>query len=284
MKYFIFAIPLITLAHCATTGNRMASAPVRNLAWVEGNVQTGYEPDRKVAQAKLTEVERTVNEDSDVESQLEYLSTLTASGKSSDAEAKIKKFLLKNPNEKRGVFLLAVHYMRNKKKELALHFFGQLEQDKSFAWKSLLYNNLGMYALQDKNRRGAIEYFEKATKADPPTAAPLVNLGSIYLQSRSYKEAHSLFERAIGIDDQMEDAWLGFGASLEGQGKFEEAHNAYSRYMQTNPNALSVVYNDSIILGNRLKKRTEAAELMLRYIQRGGKETAKAHEIIQSWR
>lgn len=295
MKNIKYLFVVLALSHCASktptdapvggdSANYPSGTAMRHLAWAEGDLQNNYEPNRKVAQEKLTILEREINESSGVDSQLEYLSVLSASGKATEAETKIKAFLAKNPTEKRGVFLLAVHYLKTKKRELANHFFTQLEADKSFPWKSLLYNNLGMMALQDKNRRAALDYFEKATKAEPPTAAPLVNLGALYLQSRSYKEAHTLFERAVAIDDQMEDAWLGYGASLEGLGKFEEAHNVYARYMEKNPNALSVVYNDSIVLGNRLKNRTAAAELMLRYIQRGGKETAKAHEIIQSWR
>ena len=139
-------------------------------------------------------------------------------------------------------------------------------------------------ALQDKNRPLAITYFEKAVKAQPPTAAPYVNLGALYLQSRSYHDALPLFSKAYEIDSDFEDAALGYGVALEGTGKLDEAHKVYAEYSDSHPNSLSTLYNNAIVLGNRLKKRDEAAQLMLRYIQRGGKETAKAHEIIQTWR
>lgn len=197
---------------------------------------------------------------------------------------KNKKYLSDHPGETRAVFLLAVHYLRAEKKDLANYFFTQLEKNNAFPWKSLLYNDLGMLALGEKNRLGAIAYFEKATKALPKTPAPFVNLGALYLQSRSYAEAEKLFTEAFAVDSDMEDAALGLGYSLEGQGKIEEAHKVYNDYITAHPDALSALYNDSIILGNRLKRREEAAQQMMRYIQRGGKETAKAHEIIQSWR
>lgn len=180
--------------------------------------------------------------------------------------------------------MLAVHYWRLNKKELTTYFFNQLEKDNTFPWKSLLFNNLGMLALQDKNRQLALSYFEKATKAEPQIPAPLVNLGSLYLQSRSYSVAEPLFAKASRMDNEFEDAALGWGISLEGQGKFEEAHKVYSQFMENTPSALSVVYNDSVLLGNRLNRKEEASQQMLRYIQRGGKETAKAQEIIQNWR
>jgi tetratricopeptide (TPR) repeat protein len=294
----ISLILLAVIAGCASQSNNYTtlstagstevasngSEVARYLAWFEGDTQTDYQVNREVAQAKLSEIEKNPPAASSSESYLEYLSLLDASGKTTEAEKKIKAFLATNPDDKRGVFLLAVHYWRLNKKELTTYFFNQLEKDNTFPWKSLLFNNLGMLALQDKNRQLALSYFEKATKAEPQTPAPLVNLGSLYLQSRSYSVAEPLFAKASRMDNEFEDAALGWGISLEGQGKFEEAHKVYSQFMENTPSALSVVYNDSVLLGNRLNRKEEASQQMLRYIQRGGKETAKAQEIIQNWR
>jgi tetratricopeptide (TPR) repeat protein len=263
--------------------NPMA-APSRYLAWYEGDYQTDYQIDRAIAEQRLSELESKTPTLAQVDDYLEYVSLLDAQGKTSEAEKRIKAFLEKYPNDKRGVFLLAVHYWRMNKKEMTTYFFGQLEKDPGFPWKSLLYNNLGMLALQDKNQHSAMDYFEKATKANPPTAAPFVNLGALYLRSRSWVAAEGMFAKALGIDGEFEDAALGLGVALEGQGKFEEAHHIYSDFMNGHSGSLSVVYNDAILLGNRLGRKEEASQLMLRYVQRGGKETAKAHEIMQSWR
>jgi len=256
----------------------------RHLAWLDGNYQSDYEPDRKVAEERLIQWEGKIPSISDTENYLEYLSTLSGSSRAADAERRIKDYLAKYPNERRAVFLLGAHYFRSKKKELAQFLFRQLEKDPNFGMKSIVYNNLGMLALQEKNRQLALEYFEKATRAEPPTAAPFVNLGALYLQSRSWAEAEKVFARAANIDNDFEDAYLGWGSALEAQGRFNEAHQTYSDFISSHPGAVSVLFNDAIILGNRLAQREEAAQVMLRYIQRGGKETAKAHEIIQSWR
>lgn len=258
--------------------------PVRYLAWLEGDYQTGYEANREVAASRLAELESKPPPETDAEAYLEYISVLDAAGRHTDVEKKLKTYLTKFPDEKRAVFLLAVHYWRVNKKELTSFFFNQLEKDADFPWKALLYNNQGMIALQEKNRVQAIGYFEKATKEKPATAAPLVNLGALYLQSRSYAAAEGLFRKAIDLDESFEDAALGLGASLEGQGKFEQAHQVYADYMNRESSSLSVVYNDAVLLGNRLSRKADAAQMMLRYIQRGGKETAKAQEILQSWR
>jgi tetratricopeptide (TPR) repeat protein len=271
-------------SHAPVVENKNEEPVARYLAWMDGDIQTGYRTDRKAAEGRLQELEGKVPESGNTDAYLEYLSVLDAAGRTADAEKKIKKYLSEHPGESRAVFLLGVHYLRIEKKELAGYFFNQLDKDVNFPWKSLLYNDLGMMALNDKNRLGAIGYFEKATKATPRTPAPYVNLGALYLQSRSYAEAEKLFTVAYQIDSDMEDAALGYGVSLEGQGKVEEAHKIYGDFIAAHPNALSVLYNDSIVLGNRLKRREEAAQQLLRYIQRGGKETARAHEIIQSWR
>lgn len=285
MKYSILILVAVLSGCASQRGPQAARGQVhRYLAWVEGEFQNNYETDRSVANSKLAAWQEKAPDPSDTEDYLEYLSLLDAAGKSSEAEVKLKKYLSDHPTESRAAFILGVHYLRAKKRELASYFFTQLESKKDFPWASLLYNNLGMLALQDKSRDQALMYFEKAVKASPPSAAPLVNLGSLYLQSRSYADAKSLFEKAVNIDPQFEDAALGLGIALEGLGKFDEARQAYASFTEGNPGSTSVLFNYAIVLGNRLKRRDEAAQVMLRYVQRGGKESAKAHEIIQSWR
>lgn len=267
-----------------STQNNSNVGVARYLAWYEGDLQSDYQVNREVAGSRLNELESKPPSMDDTDAYLEYLSLVDASGKHDVAGKKIKEFLIKNPDDKRGVFLLAVHYWRINKKELSSYFLAQLEKDAKFPWKSLLYNNLGMTALQDKNRLLAIDYFQKATKETPATAAPFVNLGALYLQSRSFGPAQPLFERARELDEDFEDASVGLGVALEGQSKFEEAAKVYSEYISAHPESMTVVYNQSVLLGNRLGRKEEASQMMLRYIQRGGKETAKAQEIIQSWR
>jgi tetratricopeptide (TPR) repeat protein len=277
----------VLVAGCASMETKTTESPpevARYLAWMDGDYQSDYEVDRKVADERTKQLEAKPPSPTDTDEYLEYLSVLDADGKYQDAEKKIKAYLADHPAEKRAVFLLGVHYWRTQKKELATHFFNQLEKDPTFTWKSLLYNDLGMIALQEKNRLAAIDYFDKATKATPSLAAPFVNLGALYLQGRSYLNAEPLFAKARALDGDFEDATVGLGACLEGQGKFEEAHKVYSDFMASHPNALTVLYNDSMLLGNRLKQKELAAQQMLKYIQRGGKETAKAQENIQSWR
>ncbi len=282
----LFVLPLLT--HCtvkeiASDDDFIAKAP-KYVSYLDRNITDKAAPDREIAQAELDKVEVNTPSPENVDAYLEYLVLLDASGKQAEAEKKIKEFLSEHPDEKRAEFILSVHYLRRNKKELALYFMNQLEKEKDFAWRSLLLNNFGMMALQDKNRQGAIAYFEKATKEKLEVSAPFANLGALYLQSKSYTKAEKEFRKAYQIESDFEDAALGLGVSLEGQGKFEEAHSVYVAFMERNPNALNIVYNDSLILGNRLKKTSDAAQQMLRYLQRGGKETAKAHEAMQNWR
>jgi tetratricopeptide (TPR) repeat protein len=218
------------------------------------------------------------------EDYLDYLINLSASGKNPEAEGKIKKYLTRYPEEKRAVFLLGVNYLRNKKRELANYFFNQLDKSSGFKWRSLVNNNLGMLALQDKNRIQAISLFEKATQEEPENAAALMNLGSLYEEGADTKDSLKLFEKAFGLSPESEDAVLGYGIALEGEGQYEKAAKVYQAFIADNPNAVSPLFNYSILLGNRLKRREEAAQIMLRYIQKGGKQTARAHEIMKSWR
>jgi len=257
---------------------------LRYLAWMEGDVQSGYEVDRKEAGNRLEKWQGGLPDVKDTDEYLEYLSISDSTDRTDATEKKIKAFLVQNPSDKRALFVLASHFLRLAKIDLANYFYNQLEKDKDFPWKALIYNNRGMLALRDRDRDLAISLFEKAKENDPPLAAPLVNLGALYLHSRSFVDAEEQFRQAMSVDDDFEDAFLGLGASLEGQGKFEEAHKVYSDFASSHTNARSTLYNDALILGNRLLRRQDAAEIMMRYVQSGGKETAKAQELMQGWR
>ena len=58
----------------------------------------------------------------------------------------------------------------------------------------------------------------------------------------------------------------------------------YKSFIDRNPGATSVLYNGSLVLGNRLGQPAEAERLMQRYIERGGKEAAGAQKMIEIWR
>ncbi|MCB0403704.1 MAG: tetratricopeptide repeat protein [Bdellovibrionales bacterium] len=289
MRY-VALLCLGILAACASaptgTGSglsaRSSSSPMRYLAWLEGSYSTSYRADRRMVLERLESL-KAVSE-TDTDSYLEYLSLLDAAGRTNEAGSKIKAFLQKNPRETRAAFLLGVFYMRRNRKELAKYFFEKLEKDSRFAWKSMLLNNLGMMALKEGERFRAIDYFEKAAEAEPPIAAPLVNLGALYLESASYADAERAFVRALDRDKGFEDAVLGRGSALEALGQFESARSVYEDFLSQRPNAVSVLYNNGILLGNRLNQPKLAADMLLRYVQAGGNQTAKAQELIQKWR
>lgn len=256
---------------------------LRRLAWLEGDAQTNYQTDRRYAEERLRQFEGKEPSFEDLDRYLEYLAVLDATG-NPRAIKKIKEFIIARPKDKRAAFLMGVHFLRLGKRDFAKYLFGQLENDDAFPWKSLVLNNLGMMALLSLNRDQAVSFFERSTKASPKIAAPFANLGALYLQSASYKDAIPLFLEARRIDPDFEDAFVGLAVAFEGQRKFEAAHEVYVEYIESHDRAMTALYNDSIILGNQLKQRERAAEQMLRYIQRGGRETARAHEMMRLWR
>lgn len=284
-KVLIGILALSFLLACSSKQtSEFQGKTVEYSTWFDEEKSDELEPYRKILSEKLEDSNESAQTLEDPQKYIEYLSDLDASGKKTSFEVKLKNFIAKNPNEKKAVFLLGVHYMRNKRKELANYLFKSIEKDPKFVWKSLLFNNLGMLSLQEKERDKAMSYFEKAIATEPTIAAPRVNLGALYLQSRSYSDALPFFKRALELDGGFEDAALGLGTCLESQGKFDEAHRIYSQFAESHPNSLAVLYNDATILGKHLGKKEEASELMLRYIQRGGKDSAKAHEMIEGWR
>lgn len=215
---------------------------------------------------------------------LELLLPLMGGKQSKETETQLKEFLKQNPTDKRGLFLLGAYYLKNGKRGLAKYLLDPLEKDSGFAWRSLLLNDLGLMALQEGNRTLALGYFERASRSLPEVWEPLVNLGAMYLQSHSYADAEAVFRKARLMEEDSEEAVLGLGSALEGLGKFEDAHQVYNDYTSSHPNTLSALYNDAVLIGGRLGRHEEASQKLLRYIQRGGKETARAQEIVKTWR
>lgn len=181
-------------------------------------------------------------------------------------------------------FVLAVKAKAQKKTELARYFLSLLDKDPDCNVRSLVQNNLGMLALLEKNRLKALALFEKAVESKPDHPSPYLNLGGISLEGWGFKDAAPLFEKAYQLDPKNEAAVLGWGVSLEGTGQYEKAREIYSDYLSQFPEAEPVLFNYAIILGNYLKQPAQAAQVMLRYIQRGGKQASRAHEIIKTWR
>lgn len=262
------------------------STTLRRLAWLEGEFENGYQVSRGIAAEKLKRWQGAVPDVKDQDAYLAYLSTLDASASGADksVEKRLKDYLIGTPDDRRAIFVLGVHYFRSGKKGLAEYFFSSLEKESEFVWKSLLYNNLGIIALNEGRKQVAIDYFEKAMNAKPAVAAPFMNLGAIYLEAGAYADSETLFLRAAGLDPQLEDATLGLGAALEGLGRFQEAADRYQKYLGENPGALSVLFNQALVLGGRLNQRQRAAELLLQYIQNGGRETARAQKVLGTYR
>jgi|GEM_PF-1256715 len=256
----------------------------RDLALLSDIGESEYHPDRVIAEAKLTKWSAKEPDPTDTDAYLEFLSVLALAGKKENGEGKIRAYLAKFPEESRGLFIYGVYSVRVGKRALAEFIFDRLEKDSKFPWKSQLMNNLALLAWKDGNKRLAESYWEKAAQLEPVSPAALVNLGATYLKSRSYAAAQGLFEKALTQDDSFEDAALGLGVCLEGQGKFEDAAKTYAKYADKHSAGLSLIFNHAVLLGTRMDRRQDAADLMQRYIQLGGRETARAHEFIQGWR
>lgn len=273
---------MLSLLWVAALGAADSATALRHIAWLEGVAQNNYRTDKQYALERLRQFEGKEPSHEDLDRYLEYLAVLDATG-SARAISEIKKFIVARPTDRRAAFLMAVHFLRHGKRDFAKYLFTQLESDHSFPWKSLVLNNLGMLALDERDKERAIGYFQRSSQAAPPIAAPLANLGALFLQSASYSKAADVFKQAMALDPDFEDAFVGLAAALEGQGKYAEAHQVYTEYVESHNEATTSLYNDALVLGNYLSQREQAASQMLRYIQRGGKETARAKEIIRQW-
>jgi TolA-binding protein len=223
-------------------------------------------------------------EPKDVDNYLAYLASIDSVNRSQEVEKRLTAFMAENPKDLRAQFIFANHSWRTGNREMARFFYSKLEKEPEFEWRSLLLNQYGTIALEEKRPVVAADWFEKAMESQPQYAPVFVNLGSMYLESGNYRDAEVLFLRATKMDSAWEDAAVGLGSALEGQGKFQEAAETYAEFLSDNSDALQALYNHALILGNRLNQRVKASQLMLQYLQKGGKDTVRAQKILGTWR
>jgi len=277
MRVFIFGMILL-LAGCATQSTQVVSNEGASEATSEDCSGTLASLSGSGNSSREISAEAFDKEESVKQIQQSW------SDNRNSVERLAKKHLSIDSKDKRVIYFLGSWYLKNKPKELGRFLLTQLEKDSSFNWPALVLNDLGVQALQEKNRDLALDYFEKATKAEPKIVEAFTNLGALYLESASYSAAEKVFQKAHDLQSESEEAALGLGVALEGQKKWQEAADVYRSYRGSNGSSVAVYYNEALVLGSQLQQKEKAAELMQQYIQRGGKQSAKAREALQQWK
>jgi len=109
---------------------------------------------------------------------------------------------------------------------------------------STAYYNMGKeYVLVRRDFDKGIEYFSKATEADPQDVESWINLGLSYYYKKEYQKALYSYDEAEKLDPKMFLLYLNRGNSLYQLGRDTEAILNYNRAIELNPSMAEGWYN-----------------------------------------
>jgi tetratricopeptide (TPR) repeat protein len=90
--------------------------------------------------------------------------------------------------------------------EIARNLYHQVLEAEPRNTSALL--NLGAYSFFKADWNGAIDYFQRASSADPRSAAAVFDLSQAFAYSRSFEKGLSVLAQAKEIDRESVDRWL----------------------------------------------------------------------------
>ncbi|MFN2421350.1 MAG: tetratricopeptide repeat protein [Gemmatimonadota bacterium] len=127
----------------------------------------------------------------------------------------------------------------------------------------------------EKTIRQSIEWFEKATRADPSFAQSWAGLADAYglLPSHSQmpveeasSEARSAAQRALALDPGLGEAHAALGITASNEWKWKEAEREYGRAIELNPGYATAHHWYGLLLSNQ-SRHDEAIEVLSRALE-----------------
>lgn len=141
-------------------------------------------------------------------------------------------------------------------------------------WKSVLeeypnvsqaYNNLGSYALENKNPQEAFRYFDQAIQLQPTYADAYSNRGNLYSQSGQSAEAIKDYSKAISLKEHA-DAYFNRGNEFSKMGDLNSAIEDYTKSLLLAPKADT--YTNRAFVYLKLKKTNLAKKDLSQALER----------------
>ncbi|MDC1194888.1 tetratricopeptide repeat protein, partial [Pseudomonadota bacterium] len=125
----------------------------------------------------------------------------------------------------------------------------------------IIWNILGMSAVQLKMLDDAIEAYKKCIILKPDYAEAYINMGVALKDQGKFEEAIEAYNKALLLKPDYAVSYSNIGNALKGQGKLEEAIEAYKKALSLKPD-----YADAYInIGNALKDQGKLEEAIQAY-------------------
>lgn len=144
---------------------------------------------------------------------------------------------------------------------------------------AVVYNTLGLVALDKKSFVDATSNFRRAVEMDPALYEGRLNLAAVSLKFRNYKIAEENFRAVLAAHPKNYEAIIGLGVALRGNKQFDEAEQQYVNAQKVDPARPESYFNLGLLnqeyRGSEKETLQKAQGYYREFLQRGGNTSAK---------
>ena len=160
-------------------------------------------------------------------------SVYTATGRTAEAIAELKRALELAPNSDDGLRRLGVAYLASQRTKEGIAAFQEAIRVNPYYWMN--YNRLGGAYFQTGDYQKAMEAFRKISELEPDRAAGYANMGVVYFRQGKWNECIPVFQKAIQLQPQPL-YYSNLGAAYFYQGRYAEAAQMFQKSVELRPN------------------------------------------------
>jgi serine/threonine protein kinase/tetratricopeptide (TPR) repeat protein len=194
----------------------------------------------------------------------------SATGKSAEAIAELRRALELAPNSDEGYRRLGDAYRSSGRRDEAIQAYQKAIEVNPYYWFN--WNSLGTAYYRFGDNEKALQAFQRVTELEPRNAAAYRNMGAVYFRQNKWSECIPVFEKSLEFE-QNSTTYSNLGTAYFYLKRYDEAVKMFEKAVEMNPNYELAVGN--LADGYRWSGRKQEA------IATYGKAIALAYKDLQ---
>jgi len=160
-------------------------------------------------------------------------SVYSATGKSTEAIAELRRALELAPNSDEGFRRLGDAYRASGRKEEAIQAYQKGIEVNPYYWFN--WNALGTAYYRFGDNQKALQAFQRVTELEPRNAAAYRNIGAVYFQQNKWNECIPAFQKSLELE-QHSATYSNLGTAYFYLKRYDEAIKMFEKAVELSPN------------------------------------------------
>ena len=160
-------------------------------------------------------------------------SVYSATGKSAEAIAELRRAIELAPNSDEGYRRLGDAYRTNGSKKEAIEAYEKAIEVNPYYWFN--WNALGTAYYRFGDNQKALEAFQRVTELEPNNAAAYRNMGAVYFQQDKWNECIPVFQKSLELE-QHSTTYSNLGTAYFYLKRYDEAIKMFEKAVEMKPN------------------------------------------------